>query len=84
MAVTQVPKNTEIQQWVENTNQIGVDLGDPGILAGTIVAGINDIDAIVGILASLDTVDQTDLVAALNEVKRTVFIMALVLTETVD
>lgn len=84
MAVTQVPKNTEIQQWVENTNQIGNDLGDVGILGGTVADGLNLIDTTVGSLALLDTLDQTDLVSAINEVKRTIFIMALVLTETVD
>jgi len=86
MAAPQVSTRDGIQEWVGITNDVGGDLGDPALLGrGTdIVDGINEIDADIGTLSGLATVDQSSLVAALNEVQRTAFVMALVLATPIN
>ena len=81
MAAPQVLTSDSVQTWVEVTNDVGADLGNQSVLArgANVVAGINELDADIGDLTTLETVDQTSLVDALNEVKRTAFVMALVL-----
>lgn len=87
MAAPQVPKHTDVENWVNTTNQIGSDLGDvSAIVEGypDIVTGVNDIVTEIGLLGSLDDLDQTSIVAAINDLKRTMFIMGIVFTETLN
>jgi len=82
MAAIQVPTETDVEQWVGLTNQIGTAVGDAASLGEgftDVVTGINDQVADIGVLASLQTTDKTSIVAAVNEVKRLALIMGLVL-----
>jgi hypothetical protein len=81
MAAPQVTLADDVETWVEVTNDVGVDLGDAAALTigASVVAGVNGLDAAIGNLATLQTVDQSSMVAAINEAKDTAFVMALVL-----
>jgi len=83
MAAPQLSKGASIQTWVEMTNEVSVDLGDAAILANgsnILVPAINVTNSEVGNLATLDTTDQTSLVAALNETQKLAVVLGIVLT----
>jgi hypothetical protein len=82
MANITIKTNDRFEAWVGKTNQLATGFGDLDDLpAGTdsVVEGINSAMATVGNLGDLETEDSSDLVSALNEVKRRAIIMALTL-----
>lgn len=82
MAIPQVPFGTDIEGWVNTTNQISNELGDKSLLNGgfaDVVSALNSEVTNVGVLDNLQTTDKTSLVNALNEVKRTAFVLNLIL-----
>lgn len=72
MAVTNVSQSNTFDQWRVKTNTIATDLGDAATLntvATNAVGGVNEVSTRVGLPANLITVDKTNTVAAINEVK---------------
>jgi hypothetical protein len=72
MAVTVVQQTNTFDQWRVKTNTIASDLGDAATLntvATTAVGGVNEVSLRVGLPTNLVTVDKTNTVSAINEVK---------------
>lgn len=87
MAIVNVKTSDRFQAWVGKTNQIATGFGDLDNLptgSASVVAGINAADAAVGDITTLETTDQTSIVAALAEVKRIAIVMALTLASPVN
>ena len=83
MALPTVTTETDLPGWVDITNVISADLGDPSLLptgASGAISNVNLLNAHVGSTGALETTDQSSVVAALNEVKNTAVIMAIVLS----
>jgi len=79
MAVTNVSENDTFDDWRTKSNTISTNLGDASALttvATNAVGGINELDADVGNLASLN-VPGASLVASTNELRRLTFALAL-------
>lgn len=81
MAITNVSENDTFDQWRVKTNTISTNLGDAAALTTTATnaaAAINELDAAQGNLGALEVPGPT-LVDATNQVRRTIFALAIAL-----
>ena len=72
MAVTVVQQTNTFDQWRVKTNTIATDLGDAASLttvATNAIGGVNEVNGHLGLPANLVTIDKTNVVAGVNEVK---------------
>lgn len=79
MAVITVNLTDKFEDWRVKTNEIAAGVGDLGALTNTVVEEIGIIEGDIGLLSNLQTTDQSNLVSAINEVKRGSLALAIAL-----